>query len=177
MTHRIDVHVLTHEGTRQDWLEQCLESLRVEPVNTTVIDNTGLGVGAGRSRGYAIGTAPFVSYVDSDDYVLPGCFDACLVGLSTHRAVVTMERVEYEDGRAFPFPKPGHSVAVYRREDVMPHLHRMAASPHTTDKRLRDLLKPTQLEVLGYVWRVHAAGDHHKTMAAMAKEGKQWRAN
>lgn len=177
MTHLIDVHVLTHEGTRQDWLAQCLESLRDEPVNTIVIDNAGRSVGAGRASGYAIGTAPFVAYVDSDDYVLPGCFTACLEGLQRHRAVVTLERIEYEDGRVFPFFKPGHSVAVYRREDVTPHLHRMAASPHTTDKHLRALLKPAQLDVLGYVWRVHAGGDHHKTMAAMAKESDQWLVN
>lgn len=170
----IDVHVLTHEGTRQDWLRQCLASLEDQPVTVVVIDNTGRSVGQGRASGYALGLSEFVAYVDSDDYVLPGCFAACLEGLKDHRAVVTMERVEYEDGRVFPFSKPGHSVCVYRRGDVTPHLHRMAASPHTTDMHMRRLLQPTQLDVLGYVWRVHGRGDHHKTMAAMAEEGKQW---
>ena len=170
----IDVHVLTHEGTRGDWLDMCLDSLRDQPVNVFVVDNHGRSVGEGRARGYVLGNSPFVAYVDSDDYVLPGCFDACLEGLNQHRSVVTMERIEYENGSVFPFHKPGHSVAVYRREDVMPHLQRMTASPHTTDRHMRKLLQPTQLEVLGYVWRVHAAGDHHKTMAALEKESLQW---
>lgn len=173
----IDVHVLTHEGTRQDWLDQCLESLAGHPVNVFVVDNAGRSVGHGRSVGYAKGKAPLVAYVDSDDYVLPGCFDACLTALETHRSVVTMERVEYEDGRVYPFPKPGHNVSVYRREDVVPHLARMASSAHTTDMHMRQLLKPHQISHLGYVWRVHAAGDHHKTMAAWAAEDAQWLAN
>lgn len=170
----IDVHVLTHEGTRPEWLAQCLASLEGEPVNVFVVDNAGHSVGEGRARGYALGDAPYVAYVDSDDYVLPGCFDACLQGLKTHNAVVTMERVEYENGRVFPFPKPGHSVTVYRREDVIPHLHRMSSSPHSTDLHMRELLKPAQLDVVGYVWRVHAGGDHHKTVAALNKEHQQW---
>ena len=173
----IDVHVLTHEGTRSDWLDMCLDSLRDQPVNVFVVDNHGRSVGEGRARGYVLGNSPFVAYVDSDDYVLPGCFDACLAGLQLHKAVVTMERVEYEDGRVFPFPKPGHSVAVYRRKDVLPYIATMRTSPHTTDRHMRELLKPTQLDVLGYVWRVHGAGDHHKTMAAMAEEHGQWLVN
>lgn len=170
----IDVHVLTHEGTRQDWFDQCLASLEQEPVTVHVVDNAGRSVGEGRARGYALGTAPFVAYVDSDDYVLPGCFDACLAGLEAHRAVVTMERVVSGDF-VFPALRPGHAVAVYRREDVTPHLWRMAASPHTADWHVRKALKPTQLTVEGYVWRVHAAGDHHKTVAALPFEEAVWR--
>ena len=170
----IDIHVLTHEGTRLDWLDQCLQSLEGHPANVHVIDNAGHSVGEGRARGYAQGSAPYVAYVDSDDYVLPGCFEACLGGLEIHRSVVTMEQIIYFDGRTFPFPKPGHNVAVYRREDIEPHLHRMAGSHHSADWHTRALLKPVQLQVLGYVWRVHADGDHHKTMGAIEKESKLW---
>ena len=172
----IDVHVLTHEGTRQDWLTQCLASLDGQPVNVVVIDNTGRSVGEGRARGYAMGLSPFVAYVDSDDYVLPGCFDACLESLGRHHAVVTMEIVEYPDGSRYPFARPGHAVAVYRRENVTPWLEAMARSPHTADARMRGLMKPVQLPNVGYVWRVHPGGDHHKTnKAAFANEGGAWR--
>lgn len=170
----IDVHVLTHEGTRSDWLDQCLASLDGHPINVFVVDNDGKSVGAGRATGYTMGTSKFVAYVDSDDYVLPGCFDACLEALQHHRAVVTRERIEYEDGRVYPFTKPGHNLSVYRREDVLPHIHRMVSSPHTTDMRMRRLLSPVQLPIVGYVWRVHSRGDHHKTMAAIAAENEQW---
>lgn len=171
----IDVHVLTHEGTRQDWLEQCLKSLEGHPVNVVVIDNAGRSVGEGRASGYALGLSPFVAYVDSDDYVLPGCFDACLQALNHHRSVVTMEAVEYPDGSRYPFARSGHALTVYRREDVRPWLGAMAKSPHTTDAQMRRLLRPIQLPDIGYVWRVHPCGDHHKTnKAAFAKEGAAW---
>lgn len=169
----IDVHVLTHEGTRSDWLDQCLASLEGEGVTVHVVDNAGRSVGEGRARGYALGTHPYVSYVDSDDYVLPGCFAACRAGLETHHAVVTMERVVKGDF-VFPAPRPEHAVVVYRRSDVEPHLHRLAASPHTADWYLRRLLRPVQLAFEGYVWRVHADGDHHKTMGALKSEGAVW---
>lgn len=170
----IDVHVLTHEGTRPEWLEQCLRSLDGQPANVFVVDNRGCSVGEGRAKGFALGSSDLVAYVDSDDYVLSGCFAACLEGLKTHRSVVTLERVEYADGRVYPFPKPGHNVSVYRREDVTPHLHRMALSHHSADLRTRQLLQPTQLQALGYVWRCHAGGDHHKTMGAIAQEAQVW---
>lgn len=169
----IDVHVLTHEGTRQDWLDQCLASLRSEPVNVHVVDNAGRSVGQGRARGYALGSAPYVAYVDSDDYVIPGCFDACLEALQHNHAVVTLEQVE-RNGFVIPVPKPAHNVAVYLRSDVEPYLHLMELSPHTTDWHMRRIVKPVQLSTVGYVWRVHAAGDHHKTIAALEEEHPLW---
>lgn len=169
----IDVHVLTHEGTKREWLCQCLESLRGHPVVVHVVDNAGRSVGEGRSRGYALGEEPFVAYVDSDDYVLPGCFDACLEGLERHRAVVTLEYVDV-GGTIIPVPKPAHSVAVYRREDVAPYIARLRNSPHTADWHLRRALRPAQLQVVGYVWRVHPGGDHTHTIQALEKEQRIW---
>lgn len=171
----IDVHVLTHEGTRKEWLEQCLASLEGEPVNVFVVDNTGHSVGAGRAKGYALGASEFVSYVDSDDYVLPGCFAACLEALKKHDAVVTMERVEYENGTVYPFPRSNHAATVYRRKDVEHLIPRMASSAHTTDAQLRRLLRPTQIPFVGYVWRVHPDGDHHKVdQNVLNQETQTW---
>lgn len=169
----IDVHVLTHEGTKQSWLDQCLESLRGEPVNVHVVDNAGRSVGEGRARGYVLGETDYVAYVDSDDYVLPGCFTACLEGLQHAAAVVTLEYVEI-NGTIIPVPKPAHSVAVYRREAVAPYIARLRASPHTADWHLRRALHPTQLQTVGYVWRAHPGGDHVHTMQALEKEHRLW---
>ena len=156
----IDVHVLTYEGTQQEWLAQCLQSLEGHPINVVVIDNTGRSVGEGRARGYAMGLSPFVAYVDSDDYLLPGALDACLLALDTHRAVTTCEYVEYLDGSRHPYPKPGHNISVYRREDIAPLLPLMALTPYTVDMQTRARLRPFQLDVIGYVWRIHEDGAH-----------------
>lgn len=171
----IDVHVLTHEGTRKDWLDQCMASLEGHPISIHLIDNRGRSVGEGRARGYAMGRFPLVAYVDSDDYVLPGCFDACLEAIADKHAVVTMELIEYLDGSRYPFAMPGHNLSVYQRKDVLPWLGAMGASPHTTDARMRGIIKPAQIQTVGYVWRVHQDGDHHKTTPeAFKKEGASW---
>lgn len=170
----IDLHILTHDGTRADWLEQALASADGQGATVHVVDNTGRSVGQGRARGYQLGSHEFVAYLDSDDYLLPGAIEACLEGLKQHRAVVTMEQIIYESGKVFPFPKPGHSIAAYRREDVLPWLDALSESHHSADMNLRRVLRPVQLPYLGYVWRVHAGGDHHKTMAALPQESLLW---
>lgn len=171
----IDVHVLTHSGTRQDWLDQCLESLRGERCRVHVIEGVEGSVGAGRAKGYATGDYPLVAYVDSDDYVLPGTMARCAYAMMRHRAVVTQELVEYPDGRRFKFPRNGHALTVYRRGDVWPYLELMKQSPHSTDMHLRALLRPHQLDFIGYVWRVHPGGDHHNlTREAFEQETQLW---
>lgn len=172
----IDVHVLTHEGTRQHWLDQCVASLIGHPCTVHVVDNTGRSVGEGRARGYALGTHDFVAYVDSDDYVLPGHYRACLAKLNTHRAVVPKEHVEYEDGRRHSMLKSNHNGAVYRREDVMPLLEAMGEAPLTVDLLTRRHIKPTQLPHVGYVWRIHSAGQHRLITPDVAdREYAAWR--
>ena len=88
----IDVHVLTYSGTDPAWLGQCLASLASEPCTVHVLEGVEGSVGQGRAHGYQLGVHEFVSYVDSDDFVLPGVMGACLAALRTHRAVVTRER-------------------------------------------------------------------------------------
>lgn len=156
----IDIHVLTYSGTRADWLAQCLASLEGQPCAAHIVIGVEGHVGAGRAKGFALGEHEFVAYVDSDDYLLPGALDACLLALDTHRAVTTCEYVEYLDGSRHPYPKPGHNISVYRREDIAPLLPLMALTPYTVDMQTRARLQPFQLEVIGYVWRIHEDGAH-----------------
>lgn len=171
----IDLHILTHEGTRQDWLEQALASTEGQSVEVHIVDNTGCSVGQGRSKGYQLGVHEYVAYLDSDDYLLPGAIEACMRGLEHHAAVVTREYIEYPNGQRYPFPRVGHALAVYRRCDVLPWIHSMEQSAHTTDARMRMLLRPLQLDFIGYVWRVHPDGDHHHVDATIfEKETPAW---
>ena len=96
----IDVHVLTHEGTKPEWLDECLKSLANEPCTVHVLDNTGCTVGQGRAKGYRLGFHPFVTYVDSDDHVFPGVMAAVCDALQTHDSVCTAE-VAMLDGVEF----------------------------------------------------------------------------
>lgn len=147
----IDVHVLTHEGTKSEWLDRCLASLEGEPAIVHVIDNSGCAVGPGRAKGYARGSAEFVSYVDSDDYVLPGTYATVLKALEKHKAVCTLEQVVSESGYVCPTLRRGHVVVGFRRADVEPLLPLMEATPWCADIFTRQELNPTQLDWLGVV--------------------------
>lgn len=171
----IDIHVLTHSGTRPDWLAQCLASLEGQPCTVHVLQGVEGSVGAGRARGYALGIHEFVGYLDSDDYLLPGALAHCLEELQQHQAVVTREWVEYPDGSRHPYPKRMHGIAIYRRCNLTPLLAAIAACPHTADMHVRRALRPQQLELIGHVWRVHEAGNHHNvTREAMEMERAAW---
>ena len=158
----IDVHVLTYSGTRKDWLDQCLASLAREPLVTVhVLEGDEGNVGAGRVRGYRMGTHPYVSYVDSDDYILPGTIDACLEGLKHAPAVVTMERRLW--GHLFDSSlRGGHHLTVYKRERVLPLLDLLPDHPLHCDILLVKKLTPRQLPHVGYVWRMHGGQGHRK---------------
>lgn len=157
----IDVHVLTHSGTKQAWLDQCLESLEREKACTVrVLQGVEGHVGVGRANGFQLGSHEFVAFVDSDDYVLPGVIDACLRGLALHRSVVTLEQVEV-DGVIMPTPMGGHHMDAYRRADVLAFLPRFMQTANRGEKAMRQALKPTQLDFVGYVWRCYAGGFHH----------------
>lgn len=173
----IDVHVLTHSGTNKQWLAQCLISLRDEPCRVHIINNDGRSVGEGRYKGYQAGDCDYVAYVDSDDYVKEGVFTHCLKALNKERAVITYEKILQQNGKVFPFPKPMHNVSVYRREDVLPHLDKIKQSHITADHHMRLTLKPTQLDFIGYVWRLHGGGAHNLFEEQLKHEGRLWKTN
>lgn len=146
----IDVHVLVHEGTTQYQLERCLNSLRGEPCNVQVVENANASVGAGRAKGYSAGVAPLVSYIDSDDELLPGTYRAVLDALEQRRSVVTMEEVVTEaTGFVCPQKRPMHAVVGFRREDVEPLIPYMEATPWCVDVLMRRTLAPVQLDITG----------------------------
>lgn len=171
----IDIHVLTHSGTDQSWLEQCLLSLEGHPCVVHVVKGVEGSVGAGRATGFALGVHEFVGYVDSDDYVLPGHYAECLRNMGGRSAVVGREWVEYASGRRHSRSKGMHNGAVYRRDSVIPLLGAMLEAPLTVDMLTREVLRPKQLNHVGYVWRNHGAGAHKQIDRELAaKERESW---
>lgn len=163
----IDIHVLTHSGTRQDWLDQCLASLEHEPCTVHVVEGVEGSVGAGRAKGYALGEHEFVGFVDSDDFVLPGVMDACLEAFASGaESVCTLERAEFEGKPFFRAPQAGHHLFACRRDVIAPMLDHIATMPWLADMLVARHLKPTQIDFVGYVWRLHADQAHHHTNRA-----------
>ena len=171
----IDVHVLTYEGTNPVWLDHCLTSLHGEECTVHVVDNKGKTHGQGRADGYALGTHPYVSHVDCDDWVYPGVMAAVIDGLQNAQSVVTMENVLHNGKTFFRGPRKGHHLFAARREAVTPYLDKIADTPLLADVLLRQYLKPVQLEFIGYAWRLHDRQTHRKlTREMMTEAQKRW---
>lgn len=152
----IDVHVLTHSGTRPEWLAQCLESLASEPCTVHVVAGTEGNIAAGRERGFALGHEPYLTFVDSDDYVLPGAMAALCAGLAEHDAVVGCEAHLWGD--QLRGHVPGHHLWGVRRAVLAPHLPGWGERnryEHCVNALAR-VARPEQINDLTYVWRRHA---------------------
>lgn len=158
----IDVHVLTHSGTRQEWLDQCLESLAGQPCTVHVVQGVERNIAAGREIGFGLGTHPFVTFVDSDDYVLPGAMDAMCEALQKHDAAVGRERM-LVDG-ALTRPYGGHHLYALRRSVLAPHLPGWGARNRLEQcgTALYAVARPTDIPAETYVWRRHDGQSHRR---------------
>jgi glycosyltransferase involved in cell wall biosynthesis len=75
----IDVHMIVYDEPQWQ-IDRCLESLKDEPITLHVIPGVEerrykvCGPVIGRREGFSRGSAPFVSFVDPDDWIEPGAF-------------------------------------------------------------------------------------------------------
>lgn len=150
----IDVHVLTHSATRDDWLAECLASMQGQPCTVHVVPGIEGNIAAGRQIGFALGNHPFVTFVDSDDYVLPGAMQMALDSLADGvQAVVTDELVTV--GGEVVGVKPWHHMHVVRREVLAPFLPTYGYEGKGLHCCVMlDRCAPARrIPVPGYVWR------------------------
>lgn len=116
----IDVHVLTMPDENPQWLQRCLDSLKNEPVITHVAPGIEGNIGKARRAAFALGEQPFVSAVDPDDFVLPGCFSQALEIMENCPYVAGTYCFEYVVGEKLVLKeqsiskKPHHAI-VFRR--------------------------------------------------------------
>ena len=158
---QVDCHVLTCSHTKQEWLDRCLKSLESEPCNVFVIRGVDGHIGQGRAFGYSQGSAPYVTFVDDDDYVIEGVIGVCLAALNDYSAVVTKEYVEYADGSRYRMPVSNHHLVVYRRSDIALLLADIASMPYRSECMIRTHISPVNLDFIGYVWNVDGTGSHY----------------
>jgi len=137
---RIDVHVLyCYEPVR--WIDDALISLAAEPVNVHLVPGIKGKVGLARTNAFREGNAPYVAFVDGDDEVIPGAFDAALAVLDSRPDVVStycdIQLIGQPDGGGYikaPWDPSSqlqrmaevHHLHVMRRSAVMPLLEELA---------------------------------------------------
>lgn len=181
MHHNVDVHVAMLPCVRPAWRDECLASLDDEPCNVHVVDGVEGHIGQARLRGFQQGTAPYVSFADPDDYVLPGAIKECvkvlqeninLCGVYTHEKVKRFggppRRVKaispWDAMEQYMKPKRMHHLLVMRRDFVERHYKNLAAWPHMPNYLLAAAIARyapwRHVDIYGYIWRDHMAGAH-----------------
>ncbi len=175
---RCDVHIIVNSEYEQ-YHEQCFSSLEEEPINIFKIPATKGHVGIGRWKGFNSGSAEFVSFVDDDDYIIPGIFQKCFDALDANPDAIGVVSQEYrlKDGelhgpahielnqRWVDIAKAIHHITVYRRDRILPYVEKIKDC--NTGEMVLLLLEVLsdgnqfcKVDEPGYVWRVHGEGAH-----------------
>lgn len=129
---RVDTHVLSYLGNI-GWLRQCLASLDTEPTNIQLVMG-GFPNSIGQARAYAftLGTSEYVSFLDDDDYALPGAMQQCVDYLDANPDCVGVYTNRYHlhaNGRMDPeYLRPWHWRRMYHRISEVTHLKVMRRS-------------------------------------------------
>ena len=174
MSSKVDVHILTLPDQNQTWYKQCLQSLENQPINLYVVDGIVGKMGEARRNGFSRGSAEFVAFVDPDDIVQPGAFEACVSALQANTdasmsytrevqiskdgfLLVNRERDWYEPhfGKSTE-PFHAHHLSVFRRS-MLPDLTFLDNHWHMADVALRKEMYKSGpfvfVDMIGYQWR------------------------
>jgi hypothetical protein len=122
----LDVHIAVLPTTRKAWVKQSIESVhaaaRLSPfkVNLHIVDGVYGHLGRMRSLGYAMGDAPYKTFVDDDDYLTPEAFHAVAEALATWPdAVFPGEYSCHKEVQRAILKR--HHLPIYRRELIIDH--------------------------------------------------------
>lgn len=178
----VDVHILTLPDTNQEWLSDCLNSLKNEPVRIHICDGIVGDIAQARTQAFALGNFPYVAFVDPDDLIVPGIFKRLIHELDNHPDCVCAYSDEVlidDQGRALiagwsvnpePFISSGHDLSYHNiNGQYIHHLRVMRRDavvkclPLKTKRMcepalLKDLAKLGTIRHcpgIGYLWRIH----------------------
>lgn len=111
----IDVHMLVYD--EPEWMiDRCMQSLRNQPVNIHVVQGFDeFPPLQGRAKGLEQGSAPFVSWVDPDDWCEPDIYEKLLDKLHSSNAdIVFCWEYVYTDKGAYESRRPHHGILTHR---------------------------------------------------------------
>jgi glycosyltransferase involved in cell wall biosynthesis len=153
----LDVHVLTGSAPKA-WLDQCLASIFEARgkapfrVDVHVLAGEAGHIGRGRAAGYAMGTQPYVTFVDDDDYLLPDAFSAMNPAIDSGvTAICSTEILQFTANQVVG--KSRHHLTAFRRDQIIDHTQWAACGDVAQSMCIKgdaiDLTEPT------YVYRVY----------------------
>ncbi len=179
----LDVHVLTLPGTPAAWVEQRRASIAVAaheagfPVTVSEVRGIRGHIGQARVAAFALGTHPFVTYVDDDDYLMPNAFACLRSALEADPAAIFTGELVDTAGRLKP-RHARHNMTVVRRS--------IAEAADLTDYRvapevrLRRLACQDESQVIDvsecvYVYRNHFSEAKKMIMSDLTAAGAEWK--
>ena len=195
---KIDTHVLLLPETNQQWWDACRATLKEEPINLLTTEGIRGHIGKARTKGFQLGDSPYISFVDPDDLVIPGAFNACLKTLEAHpEACGTFTDEVLMTGDCKPI-RPGffsghpwnplhmlepqymHHLLVMRREAVLPYLQELDRWPNLAEFVLKGLMVQqgpwVRTDMVGYQWRISENRQStHKQFPVTGVNAARWR--
>lgn len=117
----LDVHILIHPSTPDEWIARCVDSVREAKeragfeVDIHKLGVRGPHIGHDRARGYALGSHPYVTSVDDDDWLEPDAFAVLADAMAQHPVAVTTRCMAHQNGRAWVLPWRTN-LRVFRRD-------------------------------------------------------------
>jgi glycosyltransferase involved in cell wall biosynthesis len=122
----VDIHSLVLEQTNRDWVNKMRDSVQVAierspfPVHYHEVNGVLGNLGLVRAKGYSLGQAPYVTFVDDDDYLLPEAFEVVAEALAQQPAAVFPAEHTLQNGQLTYYMRR-HHLPLYRRELIINH--------------------------------------------------------
>lgn len=156
----LDVLITVSDDTPKAWVTDCRDSVQHAasrakyPVNVIEVPGIPGHIGRAMAAGFAKTTAPYVAWVDDDDYVLGEAF-LCLKPYfaAAPDALCTRELWLTAAGRLLRAGEDRrHHLTAYRRDNI--HVPTLLADPARPNARLIERLKRVKdIPAHVYVWR------------------------
>ena len=120
----LDVIVTISADTPAAWVAQCLASVQRARANASypirIVEQPGVPGHVGRAmvQGFARTTAPYVTWVDDDDWVLPNAFSCLTPHFGLQPAAICAREIQYASNGSVELCEQRHHLSAWRRDVV-----------------------------------------------------------
>lgn len=122
----IDLHVLVSADTPERWVDHALDTAMKAatrapvPVFLYVLDGIPGHIGRARAKGYAMGSSPYATFLDDDDWLDVDAFAGIDAALASSPPAVLCRETLWQNGIGKP-GGAGHHLTVVRRDELIQH--------------------------------------------------------
>lgn len=169
----IDCHIILSKSTPEHLRDRAVESatLAVAMAGFSVelhLVAGGKGLGIHRAKGYRLGTAPYVTYIDDDDFVerdhfsqLRPLIDSGVPTIGVRQKLIWNREVPALPPSSVP---DDHYTPVFKREFLIDHSHYLVAGDVHQRKTLEAYFPITFAPSDSYVWVVRDQSNAYRLM-------------